>query len=460
MTTPSRPRAPRETLKFLGGRFALTGFFAKRWKIFGIDTPVAIIAVIVMITMIALTVWGIIFSRAPQLITQHIDHRYDVASPQFLRSMGVLLGPALEPGNRVDTLVNGDEIFPAMLAAIKGARRSITFESYIYWKGEVGKEFADALAERARAGVKVHVLLDWAGSHKMDQDTLNEMGRAGAVILKYHRPQWYHFRHLNHRTHRKLLIVDGAIGFTGGVGIADEWNGHAQDENHWRDTHFRIQGPVVAQMQGAFMDNWTQASGEVLHGDDYFPALRPAGTLPAQMFKSSMEGGAESMQLMYLLSLSAAKSDVTLSMAYFMPDDLTTDHVVAALKRGVRVRVILPGDQSDSFLVRAASRSKYGRILRAGGEIYEYQPTMFHCKVLVVDGLIVSVGSTNFDDRSFHLNDEASLNIYDAAFAAHQVEVFERDLKSSRRIAVDEWRNRPLAEKLWEHAAALLGPQI
>jgi cardiolipin synthase len=460
MTTPSKSQAPRETLKFLGGRFALTGFFARRVEILGMQTPVALLAVIVMLTLIAITVWGIIFSRAPQLITQHIEHRYEIASPQFLRSMGVLLGPALEPGNQVDTLVNGDQIFPAMLAAIRGAKKTITFETYIYWKGDVGKQFADALAERAKAGVKVHVLLDWAGSHKMDQDTLNEMGRAGAVVIKYHRPQWYHFKHLNHRTHRKLLVVDGTIGFTGGVGIADEWNGHAQDENHWRDTHFRIQGPVVAQMQGAFTDNWTQGTGEVLHGEDYFPALRPLGSFPAQMFKSSIEGGAESMQLMYLLSLAAARSSVNLSMAYFMPDGLTMDHIVAALERGVRVRVIVPGDHNDSILVRAASRSEYGRILRAGGEIYEYQPTMFHCKVLVVDGRWVSVGSTNFDSRSFRLNDEANLNVYDEEFAKRQLAQFEEDLGKSRRITLHEWETRPLWQKAWDHTVAFFGPQL
>jgi cardiolipin synthase len=460
MTTRSPSRAPRETLKIFGGRFAITGFFARRVGIFGLQTPVALLAIIVMLTLIAFTVWGIIFSRAPQHITQHIEHRYDVASPQFMRSMGVLLGPAFEPGNRVDTLVNGEQIFPAMLEAIRGARRSITFESYIYWKGEVGKRFADALAERARAGVKVHVLLDWAGSHKMDQDTLNEMGRAGAVVMKYHRPQWYRFRHLNHRTHRKILVVDGSIGFTGGVGIADEWDGHAQDENHWRDTHFRVEGPVVAQMQGAFSDNWVQATGEVLHGDDYFPALRPSGAVPAQMFKSSIEGGAESMQLMYLLSLAAAKSSVNLSMAYFMPDDLTMDHIVAASKRGVRVRVIVPGDHNDSILVRAASRSKYGRILRAGGEIYEYQPTMFHCKVLIVDGRWTSVGSTNFDSRSFRLNDEANLNLYDEAFAKRQLAQFEEDLGRARRITLHEWETRPLWQKGWDHTVAFFGPQL
>jgi len=304
------------------------------------------------------------------------------------------------------------------------------------------------------------VLLDWLGSSKMDQAFLAEMRDAGVQIQRYHQPRWYNLDKMNNRTHRKELVVDGRIGFTGGVGIASEWTGHAQDPEHWRDSHFRAEGPVVAQMQAVFGDNCTKATGEVLDGPDYFPPLAAVGDGAGQMFASSPSGGSESMQLMYLLMITAAEHSIELSSSYFVPDGLSRDTLVAALRRGVRVRIITPGPYIDSETVRRASRALWGDLLEAGAEIYEYQPTMFHCKVLVVDGLVVSVGSTNFDDRSFHLNDEASLNIYDAAFAAHQVEVFERDLKSSRRISVDEWRNRPVAEKLWEHAAALLGPQI
>jgi cardiolipin synthase len=453
-------RRQTSQLSLFGRKLAITGFFAKRLDVLGIQVPVAAIAIVVGLTLVAITIWGVIFSRAPANITQHIEHRYGVSEPQFVRSMSVLLGPALEPGNRVDTLVNGNRIFPAMLEAIRSAKKSVTFESYIYWKGEVGRQFADALAERAKAGVKVHVLLDWAGSHKMDQDSINEMGRAGVEFMKYHRPQWYRFKHLNHRTHRKLVVVDGRVGFTGGVGIADQWNGDAQDPDHWRDTHFRIEGPAVAQLQGAFADNWTQASGAVLHGDDYFPALAAVGAYPAQMFKSSIEGGAESMQLMYMLSLAAATKSIDLSMAYFIPDAMAMDHLVAAIKRGVRVRIILPGDHTDSHLVRSASRSEWGRILEAGGEIYEYQPTMYHCKVLVVDNLWVSVGSTNFDSRSFRLNDEANLNVYNAEFAARQAAQFEEDLKKAKRVTLEEWRGRPLYLKAWDNVVGFFEPQL
>src|SRR5205085_99400 len=197
--------------------------------LFGIRVPLAGIVIVAAITLIAMTIWGIIVSRAPRHISQQIAHEYAVADPQSLRSMGVLLGPPLVQGNRIDTLFNGDEIFPAMLEAIRGAKRTIDFETYIYWSGGIGEKFADALSERARAGVKVRVLLDWFGSHKMKQEYINQMGRAGVEVVRYHQPQWYHVRHLNNRTHRKLLIVDGRVGFTGGVGIADQWTGHAQD---------------------------------------------------------------------------------------------------------------------------------------------------------------------------------------------------------------------------------------
>jgi cardiolipin synthase len=393
-------------------------------------------------------------------VKEKLEHRYGIHDPQFQRTMGVMLGPVILPGNRFATLLNGDEIFPSMLQAIKGAQKTITFETYIYWSGDIGKAFADALSQRARAGVKVHVLLDWLGSSKMDQALLAEMLDAGVQIRRYHEPQWYNLDKLNNRTHRKELIVDGRIGFTGGVGIAPEWTGHAQDPQHWRDSHFRAEGPVVAQMQAVFGDNWTKVTGEVLDGVDYFPALAAVGDGAGQMFASSPSGGSESMQLMYLLMITAAEHSIDLSSSYFVPDELSRDTLVAALRRGVRVRIITPGPHIDSETVRRASRALWGDLLEAGAEIYEYQPTMFHCKVLVVDGLVASVGSTNFDERSFRLNDEASLNVYDAAFAAHQVEVFERDLKSSRRISIAEWRDRPLVEKVWEHAAALLGPQI
>ena len=416
---------------------------------------------LVLLLTAVLTIVGLsLFSSSEKEVKRNIAHEYGVDHPQFIRTMGVLLGPTLVDGNKIDTLLNGDEIFPAMIAAIRAAKQTISFETYIYWSGDVGQQFADALAERARRGVKVHILVDWAGSQKMDEKLLEAMKSAGIEIRKYHPLKWYSLDRLNNRTHRKLLAVDGTVGFTGGVGIADTWSGHAQDKDHWRDTHYRIEGPVVSQMQAAFTDNWTKVSGDVLHGELYFPPQKPAGPLFAQMYKSSTDGGADSTHLMYLLSIAAATRSIDLSMAYFVPDKLALQALVDAMKRGVKVRILLPGMHIDSSIVRSASRSTWGSILKAGAEMYEFQPTMFHCKVLVVDAMWTSVGSTNFDSRSFRLNDEANLNVHDRDFAARQLVDFERDLKRARRITYEEWAARPLHEKAWEHLTGLLGPQL
>ncbi len=418
--------------------------------IIGITAVVTLLCVVVVINL----------TGGEKMVTRPLGHLYSIKDPQFERTIGVLLGPVILPGNRFEVYVNGDEIFPPMLAAIRAAQRTISFETYIYWSGKVGEDFAAALAERAQAGVKVHVLLDWVGSSKMDKKLLDTMEQAGVDVRRFHQPAWYTLDRLNNRTHRKLLVVDGITGFTGGVGIADEWSGHAQDPDHWRDTHFSVVGPAVAQMQAVFGDNWVKATGVVLHGSDYYPEIDPAGDGPAQMFSSSPSGGSESMELMYLLIIAAAVHSIDLSSAYFVPDEISRDTIVAALKRGVRVRIITPGPHIDAETVRRASRALWGDLLAAGAEIYEYQPTMYHVKVLVADDFLVSVGSTNFDDRSFHLNDEATLNIFDEKFARRQEEIFERDLAVSRRITIEQWRSRPFLEKVWEHAAALLGPQL
>jgi cardiolipin synthase len=397
---------------------------------------------------------------AEKRIEHRVERKYETGSPDYYRALGVLLGPSVLSGNRVDAFQNGSEIFPAMLAAIRSATRTVNFENYIYWSGRIGQEFADALTERARAGVQVNVILDWVGSQRIEQKLLTQMREAGVAIHLYHPLSWYHIARLNNRTHRKLLIVDGRVGFTGGVGIADKWDGHAEDENHWRDSHYRAEGPVVAQMQATFLDNWTKVTGNVMHGPDYLPPIEPAGDARAQMFMSSPDGGAESMQVMYLLVITAASRTIDLANAYFVPDKLTVDALVAAVHRGVRVRIIVPGPIIDTDTVRRASRSTWGPLLEAGAQIYEYQPTMFHCKVLIVDRLLVSVGSTNFDPRSFRLNDEANLNVYERAFAEQQEQVFERDIARSRRVTLAQWQARPWHEKILEHTAALLHPQL
>lgn len=389
-----------------------------------------------------------------------LERRYSSSDPQFLRTLGVMLGPPITSGNRFQALYNGDQIFPAMLEAIHGAQKTVCFETYIYWSGEIGRKFADAFIERARAGVKVHVLLDWVGSNKMDKSLIREMTDAGVQVRYYHPLAWYQLGRLNNRTHRKLLVVDGKTGFTGGVGIAPEWTGHAEDPKHWRDSHFRVDGPVAAQMQAVFGDNWTKTTGAVLHGPDYFPEIPDVGDGRAQVFSSSPTGGSHSMQLMYLLAITAANKTIDLSASYFVPDDVSTAALVAAMRRGVQVRIIVPGPHMDAETVRRSSRGLWGPLLEAGAHIAEYQPTMYHCKVMIVDGLLVSVGSTNFDERSFSLNDEANLNVYDAQFAREQTAVFEKDWAASKPISLAQWRNRPMQEKLHEKVAGWLQPLL
>jgi cardiolipin synthase A/B len=400
------------------------------------------------------------FTLGERKIERKITRLYSTDDPDFLRAMGVLLGPPIISGNRYRVLLNGDQIFPAMLGAIRSAKVSVTFETYIYWSETIGREFAEALSERAREGVKVHVLLDWIGSQKMDDSHLAIMEQSGVQVRRFHKPTWYNLTRMNNRTHRKILVVDGKIGYTGGVGIADIWTGNAQDPDHWRDTHFEVVGPVVAQMQAAFLDNWIKATGVVLHGGEYFPVLEAKGGGSAQVFTSSPSGGSESMHLMYMLAVTAARRSIHLSSAYFVPDDLMLRTLKDALKRGVSIQIILPGEHTDTEIVRRASRATWGELLEAGAEIYEYLPTMYHSKVLVVDGLLVSVGSTNFDNRSFSLNDEANLNIFDTEFARQQIAIFHADLAKSRRVTLDAWQNRPLVEKLIEQASSILSPQL
>ena len=418
-----------------------------------------IIVLTVLITIVAVVV-GINFATPEKELERTVTHHYSISDPQFRREMSVMMGPSVLPGNQVTALNNGEEIFPAMLEAIRGAQVSVTFETYIYWSGQIGEEFTEALSERARAGVPVHVTIDWVGSIKMDQELLDRMEDAGVEVERYRPLKWYNLGRMNNRTHRKLLVVDGRIGFTGGVGIADQWSGDAADPEHWRDMHFRIEGPVVAQIQAAFNDNWIKTTGEVLNGPHYFPPLQPVGEMDAHLFIASPAGGSESMHLMYLMAIAAAEESIDLSASYFVPDELILDALMTARKRGVRIRVLVPGKYIDSDAVRFSSKASWGPLLRNGVEIHEYQPTMIHTKLLIIDRELVSVGSTNFDIRSFRLNDEASLNIYDHGFAQQMTGVFEKDLESSKRYTHEMWLDRSWKEKIAERVLLPIRSQL
>jgi cardiolipin synthase len=382
-----------------------------------------------------------------------------VASKQFQLTMENMMGPSYTSGNRIVAYQNGDEIFPPMLEAIRAAKKTINFESYVYVGGKIGDEFVAALSECARRGVHVKVLIDWVGSQRVDEQ-IETMHAAGVDVKKFHPLGWFTITRMNNRTHRKLLIVDGRIGFTGGVGISDDWTGKGDSPHHWRDTHYRVIGPAVGQMQAAFTDNWLATSPEVLHGDDYFPELKPDGPSVAQVFKSSRREGAASALLMYLIAIAAAKDEILIANAYFIPSKITLRSLLEARKRGVRVRVIVPASVEGNEVTDMASKATWGELLEAGVEIYEFQPTMYHCKFLIVDRQWMSVGSTNFDDRSFRLNDEANLNILDPEFAKSQVAVFEADLASSKRVSLEDWRERPLAEKAEDWFVSLFSSQL
>ena len=400
----------------------------------------------------------IVRRRAP--IRYHMRHQFGVADVAFLQTMHALTGAPLSEGNRVDILCNGIEIFPSMLGAIKSAKRTINLEFYIYWDGEIGRTFAEALAERARAGVEVKVILDAVGSATMSRQLIDFLTRNGVDVEWYHPLRWYTLSRFNHRTHRKLLIVDGRVGFSGGVGIADNWLGDADSTDHWRDTVARVEGPVVTQMQFAFMDNWVKSRGELLTGLDYFPEVERAGTQVTQVIKSSPSEGSSTVKLLYIISIVSATKSIYISNAYFVPDRDTIRALEGAVRRGVDVRVIVPGEETDVPVVRQASRVHYELLLRRGIRIFEYQPTMMHAKTMVADGMWSTIGSSNFDDRSFRLNDEVNVNVYDAATAKRMEEIFFEDLARSREITLRKWFKRGTFDRVKEKIANVLRPQL
>jgi cardiolipin synthase len=316
------------------------------------------------------------------------------------------------------------------------------------------------LAERARAGVKVHVIIDSIGSRHINSTLLDQIRQAGVEVERYNPLTFLAITRINHRDHRKLLIVDGRVGFIGGAGLADLWMGNADSPGHWRDAMFQLEGPAVAQMQAAFLDNWTKTNARVLDGNDYFPELPPAGDVPAQVFKSSPREGTEDIRLMYLLCIAAARKSIRLSASYYVPDDLTTQEFIEATERGVQVEIIVPGAETDSAIVKHASRGKWGPLLKAGVRIYEYQPTMYHMKMMIIDDVFVSVGSANFGNRSFRLNDEANLNVFSHEFAERQAKVFEDDKLHSHEVTYKDWKHRGHWKRFMEMITAPFRSQL
>lgn len=383
----------------------------------------------------------------------------EAGNPEFHATMNTLFGSRIVHGNAVETLVNGDAIFPAMLEAVSEAERTVNFETYVFRDGRLPQAFLDAFSERARAGVEVRLVLDWYGSRQMSEADLAQLEEAGVLFVRFRPIAWHDLDRANNRTHRKILVVDGRVGFIGGANIGDEWLGDARNPDEWRETHFRLDGPAVAELQAIFAENWEEATGELLLGERFFPDIAEVGDVPVQI-AASETGERNVIYMMLLTAIASARDHVRIGVPYFVPDDISVGQLRLARARGVAVDVLVPGPHMDKEFVLSASRQHWGALLEAGVRIHEYQPTMYHAKIVVVDEAVASIGSANFDERTFRLNDEANLFVYDPEIVAEQVALFEADLALSREVTLEEWRERPFRQRLTDWAWSFLRVQF
>jgi len=367
----------------------------------------------------------------------------------FLRALHGAAGERVVEGNEVEVFDNGDGIFPPMLAAIRASQSTIHFSTYIYWAGAMPREFATALSDAARRGVIVRLVLDSEGAEPMPRELVDQMSDAGCKLTWFRRARWFDWMKYNRRTHRRLLIVDGKIGFTGGVGIADEWTGHAQSPSHWRDTHVRLTGPIVAALQSAFTDNWNQSTEELLLDARDFPPLMPTGDVPICPVLSTPANGASAAQRVMAALIAGSTRTLYISNAYFVPGQAFIDALCRASDRGVDVRVLVPGPYHDEKIVRRASRHTWPRLVEHGVAIYEFQPTMMHAKTVVADELLL-VGSINFDPRSFSLNAEFGVVIVSRRLAADRMRSFEADMERSIRVLPAAIASRGIANRAFD----------
>jgi cardiolipin synthase len=378
-----------------------------------------------------------------------------VSEPSFSRTAEAYAVGRVAGGNTVTILLNGDEIFPKTLEAIRSANRTITYAQYFYEEGPISREIAEALAERCQAGIRGHVLLDGFGTLAMPAEYRDVMERAGCEVAIF-RPlspltvlSPFGYGKSNNRSHRRILVVDGKVGFTGGVGVSPKWMGNGRMEGYWRQTDVRVEGPIIVSLQGAFVENWLEATGRMLGGDAYFPHASPHGTVAAQVIHSSPAGGSSTMYTMFLLAISGARHSIQITNPYFLPDDRMIRALTEAAGRGVRVVILLPG-AIDNNIVRHASRSKLGELLKAGIEVYEYKAALLHAKTMTIDAVWATVGSTNLDPRSFGLNEELNLVVYDREVAERLDTIFAEDLTYSRKIDYEQWRSRGVVDRLLE----------
>jgi len=391
--------------------------------------------------------------------TQPIQKSIAVDSVEFPQAIAAATQSPWTSGNQITTMVNGDAFLTAMLDSIHSAKKSITFETYAFINGTAAYKFVGAFCERARHGVKVHLILDSAGSIDIGDENVKRLRSAGVQLTFYHPYSILNPLRYNTRDHRKLMVVDGDVGYIGGCGIADAWMGNAESPKRWREDHYRVTGPVVAQVQRSFLDNWTRTGGAPLTGPCYFPVLRHTGKHQAQVFISSPKEKLYTIPHLYRQAFASARKSIVIKNSYFIPDHSIMKELLAARKRGVHVEILVPGEHIDAWPVLSLARGYYGKLLRAGIHIYEYQPTMMHCKVMVVDELFSSVGSANFDPRSLYINDESNLNVLDTRFAREQLKVIENDKKQSIRIVdpPSRWNPLTLPQRV---AAQILAPQL
>lgn len=390
-----------------------------------------------------------------------IPHAVGLASPEFMRTMGGTFRGQWVDGNAVETLVNGNAIYAAMVEEIEAAQTSVNFETYIYWSGAVADRLNEAFKAKAREGVEVRLLLDWFGSLSLDGEDVAAMREAGVMVELYRPPRLGELGRLNNRTHRKIAVIDGRVGFIGGVGVADEWLETQAGPPVWRENHYRVWGPVVAEMQGAFAEHWLEATGEVLQGDRFYPPLENVGSSPAKVVTYSFGGDNADIQLAFLMTLAAAQERILIGTPYFSPDDVTLEQLVEARERGVEVDILLPGETMGAhFFVRHASRYLWGDLLRAGVRIYEYDEALYHPKLLVIDDLLVMIGSANVNERGFRHDQEANLIVIDREFAREQIEIFRKDLALAREVTLEEWENRSPTTRFLDFFWALFRAHI
>ena len=404
-----------------------------------------------------LVIVGALLAIAQDQLTLKIQSAHAAEDHEFPSYVAALLGVHPTGGNSYTVLTNGDQIFPSMLAAVNAAQRRISFETYIYTEGTIGKQFTDAFIAAARRGVQVQLVVDAMGSNKIPKEWQESLRAAGVKIGEFGQAKWYSLEELNYRTHRKILTIDGRVAFTGGVGLDDQWAGNAQDPQHWRDTMVRFEGPVARLMEGAFQENFIETLGPVTPIVDPPPQI-PAEPLDAAMvLRSSPTGGSNDLKRLYLLSIAAARRTLDICTPYFVTDESSDWALAEARRRGVRIRILVEGDLTDAKPVKYASRDAYERLLGLGIEIYEYQPTMMHAKATIVDGVWSMVGSANFDNRSLELNDEMNVAVSDRSLASRLTQDFEQDLRLARRLDLAAWRQRPFLEKAREHFWSYFG---